>query len=120
MRFGGWCTTADIAFLAYGFNPYLYYYEQKKPDWFQLLQGKGGKLYSVIVLDNSTGFKINEIESFDYDRLLTKFTTPLELRRIDFQQYPVFGFLFAETEEQNFSELQSILESDLREFVTLK
>ena len=25
MRFGGWCTTADISFLAYGFNPYLYY-----------------------------------------------------------------------------------------------
>lgn len=25
MRFGGWCTTPDIAFLAYGFNPYLYY-----------------------------------------------------------------------------------------------
>ena len=120
MRFGGWCTTADIAFLAYGFNPYLYYYEQKKPDWSQLLQAKEGKLYSVIVLDNSTGFKIDAIESFDYDKLLTKFKNPLDLRRIDFQQYPVFGFLFAETEEQNFSELQSILESDLIEFVTLK
>ena len=26
MRFGGWCTTADAAFMAYGFNPYLYYF----------------------------------------------------------------------------------------------
>jgi len=120
IRFGGWCTTADISFSAYGLNPYLYYYKQKKPDWSQLLQGKEGKLYSVVVLDNSTGFKIDTIESFDYDKLLAKFEHPLELRRIDFQQYPVFGFLFVETEEENFSELQNILESDLKEFITLK
>jgi len=120
MRFGGWCTTADISFLAYGFNPYLYYYKQQKPDWSQLLQGKEGKLYSVVVLDNSTGYEIDAIRSFDYDKLLTKFKKPLELRRIDFQQYPVFGFLFAETEEQGFAELQDILESDLREFISLR
>ena len=120
MRFGGWCTTADISFLAYGFNPYLYYYKQQKPDWSQLLQGKEGKLYSVVVLDNSTGCEIDAIRSFDYDKLLTKFKKPLELRRIDFQQYPVFGFLFAETEEQGFAELQDILESDLREFISLR
>ncbi len=29
MRFGGWCTTADATFMAYGFNPYNYYYSQK-------------------------------------------------------------------------------------------
>jgi len=118
MRFGGWCTTADISFLAYGFNPYLYYYTQKKPDWPQLLQGKEGKLFSVVVLDNSTGIEIGKIRSFDYDKLLTKFKKPLELRKIDFQQYPVFGFLFTETTEDNFVELQNILNSDLREFVT--
>ena len=120
MRFGGWCTTADITFLAYGFNPYLYYYNQKKPDWPQLLRGKEGLLYSVVVLDNSTGFEIDAIAAFDYDKLLAKFNKPLELRRIDFQQYPVFGFLFTETAEKNFEELKNILDSDLREFITLK
>ncbi|MFK5926444.1 MAG: ATP-grasp domain-containing protein [Desulfuromusa sp.] len=119
MRFGGWCTTADISFLAYGFNPYLYYYRQKKPDWAQLLQGKEGKLFCVVVLDNSTGIEIDKITSFDYDKLLSKFRKPLELREIDFQQYPVFGFLFTETEEDNFTELKSILDSDLREFITI-
>ncbi|HID70301.1 MAG TPA: ATP-grasp domain-containing protein, partial [Desulfobacterales bacterium] len=29
MRFGGWCTTADMTAHAYGFNPYLYYYSQQ-------------------------------------------------------------------------------------------
>ncbi len=120
MRFGGWCTTADISFLAYGFNPYLYYYNQEKPDWSQLLQGKEGKLFSIVVLDNSTGIEIGKIRSFDYDKLLTKFKKPLELRKIDFQQYPVFGFLFTETAEDHFVELQTILNSDLREFITLR
>ena len=119
MRFGGWCTTADISFLAYGFNPYLYYYNQQKPDWPQLLHGKEGKLFSVVVLDNSTGVDIGKIKSFDYDKLLTKFKQPLELRKIDFRQYPVFGFLFVETEEVDFAELKNILDSDLREFITV-
>ena len=120
MRFGGWCTTADLSFLAYGFNPYLYYYQQQKPDWGNLLAGKEGKLFGIVVLDNSTGVAISQIKSFDYDKLLSKFDKPLELRKIDFQQYPVFGFLFVETAEDNFIELQNILNSDLREFVTLK
>ena len=120
MRFGGWCTTADLSFLAYGFNPYLYYYQQQKPDWGTLLAGKEGKLFGIVVLDNSTGVAISQIKSFNYDKLLSKFDKPLELRKIDFQQYPVFGFLFVETAEDNFIELQNILNSDLREFVTLK
>ncbi|WP_287357923.1 ATP-grasp domain-containing protein, partial [Moorena sp. SIO3B2] len=40
MRFGGWCTTPDMSFFAYGFNPYLYYYLQKKPDWNEIIKGK--------------------------------------------------------------------------------
>lgn len=119
LRFGGWCTTADISFLAYGFNPYLYYYNQEKPDWPQLLQGKEGKLFSVVVLDNSTGIEIGKIKSFDFDKLLAKFKHPLELRKIDFQQYPVFGFLFTETAEADFVELQNILDSNLREYITI-
>jgi len=120
MRFGGWCTTADISFLAYGFNPYLYYYSQKKPNWSELLKGKEGKLFCIIVLDNSTGIAIDEIKSFNYKKLLSKFEKPIELRKIDFQKYPVFGFLFTETREDNFIELKNILDSDLNEFISTK
>jgi len=118
MRFGGWCSTSDLSFLAYGFNPYLYYYKQKKPDWEKLLKGKGKKLFNIIVLDNSTGFEASRIKSFNYEKLLGNFEKPLELREIDYKQYPVFGFLFTETREDNFIELKNILDSDLKEFVT--
>jgi hypothetical protein len=119
MRFGGWCTTADISFLAYGFNPYLYYYSQKKPNWSEVLKGKEGKLFSIIVLDNSTGIDVDKIESFNYEKLLLGFEKPIELRKIDYKMYPVFGFLFTETREDNFIELKNILDSDLNEFVSV-
>ncbi len=120
MRFGGWCSTPDISFLAYGFNPYLYYYSQKKPNWPEVLKGKEGKLFCVIVLNNSTGVDVDEITSFNYEKLLSKFEKPIELRKIDFQKYPVFGFLFTETRENNLSELKNILNSDLNEFISTK
>jgi len=41
------------------------------------------------------------------------------LRKIDYREYPVYGFLFAETREENFAEIEAILKSDLREFITV-
>lgn len=119
MRFGGWCTTADMTYLAYGFNPYELYFSQTKPNWNEILKGKEGKLYSIVVLDNSTGIEGNKIASFDYELLLSNFKNPLELRKIDYKEYPVFGFLFTETAEDNFSELERILKSDLGEFISV-
>ncbi len=118
MRFGGWCTTADITFLAYGFNPYIYYYSQKEPNWSEILKEKEGKLFSIVVLDNSTGIDADKITSFDYEKLLSNFEKPIEIRKIDYKKYPVFGFLFTETREDNFLELKNILDSDLSEFIS--
>ncbi len=117
MRFGGWCTTADLTFLAYGFNPYLYYYSQIKPNWPEVLKDKEGKLFSIIILDNSTGIDVDRITSFDYRKLLSEFENPIELRKMNYKEYPVFGFLFTETSEDNNLELKRILDSDLNEFV---
>lgn len=119
MRFGGWCTTADFTFFSYGFNPYLYFFNQLKPDWNEILKNKDDKVYALIVLDNSTGLNTNDISAFNYKKLLSNFSNPLELRSIDFTKYPVFGFLFTETLESNMEEINKILESDLREYITL-
>ncbi len=119
LRFGGWCTTADLTYLAYGFNPYVYYYSKLKPDWDELLKNKAGKLFSIIILDNSTGLDPAKIDHFDYQKLLSGFENPLELRKFDFKEYPVFGFLFTETSTENEIELKRILKSDLREFISI-
>lgn len=119
LRFGGWCTTADLTYHAYGFNPYLYYFSQQEPDWGEILKDKAGKLYSIIILDNSTGLDPALITCFNYQKLLSGFENPLELREFDFNEYPVFGFLFTETSVGNEIELDKILTSDLKEFITI-
>ncbi len=117
LRFGGFCTTADLTPYAWGFNPYAAFFQNHKPDWDQILKDKAGKLFGLIVLDNSTGFSAEEIKAFDYEKLLTRFEKPLELRKIDYHEYPLFGFVFTETREENYDELVRILQSDLKEFV---
>ena len=118
MRFGGLCTTADMTWFSYGFNPYEYYFNQKRPNWKEILKDKVGKLYSIVVLDNSTGIEAGKITSFNYDQLMKKFEKPIELRKLDYKKYSVFGFLFTETREDNFNELEEILKSDLSEYIT--
>ncbi len=118
LRFGGFCTTADITWFSYGINSYEYFFYQKSPDWEEVLKDKEGKIYSIIVLDNSTGVGVDEISSFDYDLLLTRFENPIELRKLDYKKYNAFGFVFVETKKENFHELKDIMESDLREFIS--
>lgn len=120
MRFGGWCSTPDLAYAAYGLNPYLYYQNQQKPDWDKLLANKDNLLYSVVILDNSTGKTAEEIASFDYEKLLASFEHPLELRKINYHVHPLFAFLYVETRAENTSELDSILHSKLNEFITIR
>ena len=118
LRFGGWCSTPDLAWHAFGINLYEYLFQQKQPDWNYLLKGKEGLIYSNIVLNNSTGTEGKYINSFDYKKLLATFEKPLELRKTDFAKFPLFGFLFCETRKQNMLELERILMSDLKEYIS--
>jgi hypothetical protein len=117
LRFGAWCTTADVTHNAFGFNPYEYYYFKKRPNWDELLKNKEGKLYSLIVLDNSTGIAGKEIQSFNYKKVKQQFRKVFEIREVDYKTYPVFGFIFTETLESEYAELESILKSDLKEYI---
>ena len=71
-------------------------------------------------MDNNSGIEENEIEYFDYEKLVNDFENPLDLRKIDFHEYPVFGFLFTETTRGNENELNRILACDLRKYIRLK
>ena len=120
LRFGGWCTTGDLSWHAYGINSYEYFFKQIKPNWDEILQSRSNKIFSIIVLDNNSGFKESKIASFDYEKLLRKFSKPLVLRKVNFMEYPVFGFLFIENDSNNKNELNNILISNLREFIQIK
>jgi len=120
LRFGGFCTTGDLSWYAYGINSYEAFFESKKPDWEKIFETRKGKKYSIIVLDNNSGFEECDIESFDYEKLLLDFEKPLDIRKIKLNEYSVFGFLFTETKCGNEKELMEILGSDLKKYIRFK
>lgn len=120
LRYGGLCTTGDISWYAYEINSYEYFLNAKTPNWEEISIDREDKKYSIIVLDNNSGIKENEIESFDYDLLLKDFKKPLSLRKLDFKKYLVFGILFVETTFESEGDLNQILTSNLRKYIKVK
>jgi hypothetical protein len=118
MRFAGWCVT-DIAHFAYKINPYEAFFFDKEPDWDRALQGKDGKVYSMVLVDMPKGFDGEQIERFDYQALCANFRNVLELRKINFHTYPVFAFLFLETSVDS-DELEAALKMDFAKFISEK
>ena len=119
MRFAGWCTT-DIAHFAYGINTYRYFLEQLEPDWKTILADKEGKSFCLVILNRPADLNLKEVKAFDYEKLLSDFEKPLELRKVDHEKYGFFGYMFTETRDSNWSEIERILKSDLREYITFK
>jgi hypothetical protein len=119
LRYGGWCTTGDLSWFAYGINSYEYFFKSRRPDWEQIFESRKGKNYSVIVLDNNSDIPERHIKSFDYEMIARDFAKVLEVRKVDFRRYGVFGFLFVETPEGKKEELIRILNSDLRKYIKL-
>ncbi len=117
LRFGGWCTTGDLSYYAFGFNSYEYYIKKKKPDWKKIFQSKKDKIYSIIVLNNNSGISEEQINDFDYNLLANDFENALVMRKTDYKKYKVFGFVFAETSRKNEKELDNILKSDLKKYI---
>jgi len=117
LRFGGWCSLPDISKYAYGFNQYEYFFANTHPDWLAIQKKMGAFLYSIIVLDNSTGLSADSISSFDAEALKRTLSESLEFRPIDVSKYNVFGFVFAKTHKRDIGELYHLLQSDLKEFI---
>jgi len=120
LRFGGWCTTADLAHYAYGFNPYHYFLTGKEPNWESIFKTQENKLFSLVILNNNSGFADNQIKKFDYDLLLKDFENPLELRKISIIKHAIFGILFTKTSKENTQELDTILTSNLKKYIEPK
>jgi hypothetical protein len=120
LRFGGFCTTADLLGVTVGFNEYQCFYENKKPDWETIFKGKENKIFSVVILDNNSGILPSDILEFKYSDLANDFEKPVLIRELDINNYPVFGFAFVESTAANKKELMDILTSDLTKYIISK
>ena len=115
MRFCGWCIT-DIAYFAYGINPYEYYMKSLKPDWERILADKN-EIYYFTMADIPSNIDNKKIKSVDYKSYLKNIKNPLEIRKIDFNNNPVFAIVFAKTPD--LEEIKNILKLDMAQFITV-
>jgi hypothetical protein len=120
LRFGGLCTTGDLLGLTLGFNSYKCFFENKKPDWDLIFKGKETKIFSIIILDNNSGIRPSDILKFKYSDLAKDFENPVAIRKLDINKFPLFGFVFTESDSSNKKELNDILTSDLRKYIVSK
>lgn len=119
MRFGGWCTTADLTWFSYGINSYMHFFNSLKPDWNQVFSNRKNKKYSLILLDNQSGIPFEQIAYFDFEQLAAEFENPLHVRKVNMEKFGVFGFIFTETSKGNEAELEAILQSNLKKYLKL-
>ena len=119
LRFAGWCMT-DMANYAWGINPYEYLFEQKVPNWTEILKGKEQKQYNVIIADIPREIELSTIKNIDYEKFTADFSNLLKIHKTDYRTYPVFAFAFSETDISDKTEIDKFLHSDLREYITIK
>ncbi|WP_419787619.1 ATP-grasp domain-containing protein [Pseudodesulfovibrio sp.] len=116
MRFAGWCVT-DLAWYAYGINPYKYFMQGMAPDWKSICETRKDKVYAMIIGDINSSLDRSKIKSVDYGAFRSVFSNLLELREIDYQEYPVFAFAFAEVDAGNMDELKRLLFADFSTYL---
>ena len=116
MRFAGWCTT-DVAKYAWGINVYEYFFEQKKPNWNEILAKASNRIYYFSMAEVPSGMDRKKIKSFDYEKYLANFSNVLELRRINYHEHPLFAVIFGFTTDRD--EIHRILELKTKDYAEL-
>lgn len=113
-RFAGWCTT-DLGYFAYGINVYEYYFENKKPDWNNILKDINDEIFYFAIAEKPASIDGSKVK-FDYEKLSENLTNILELRKINFCDKPVFAILFGKTEKMD--EINTILRLNMKNFIS--
>jgi hypothetical protein len=118
MRFMGFCV-ADVEHYFYGINPYEYYFHRKKPNWEEILKTRRDKLYGMFGIDIPKHLDKNRIR-FNYEKFIGHFSKVLFHVKMDYTKLPMAIYLFAEVTRDRYAEFESILYTDLSEFIEEK
>ncbi|MGC9374485.1 MAG: ATP-grasp domain-containing protein [Bacteroidales bacterium] len=114
MRFAGFCM-GDMTQYSRGFNPYEAYFKEEVPDWHESFKGKENSQYNVVIASHD--INPDKVVGINYDAFQKEFSNLLHMHKIDYHKYPVFAFAFSEVDENNKTEIEYFLKSNMHEFM---
>jgi hypothetical protein len=114
LRFAGWGTT-DLAWFAYGINPYEAFLFGRPPDWGTILARCSREHFFFNIADLPPTLDRSRIRAVRYEELLRLFGTVLDCRRTDFRHYPVLAVIF--TRSPGFAEAERFLREDFTRYL---
>lgn len=114
MRFCGWCIT-DIAYWAWKINVYEMFFKKLKPDWKSILNNSNNDYFYFTIGDIPSNIERNKIKEIDYSSYLKNIQNPLDIRKIDYKNNPVFAIVFART--NTLDEIKKILNLKMENFI---
>lgn len=114
LRFAGLGGT-EISHFAYGFFAFDCYLRGEDPDWDDVLSRCDDGLYCMSVLNPPRNLPAGA--SMDYESFAARFAYPLALERFDRESTGIFGFMFWKTDQNDPTERDFLLRTDLREFL---
>lgn len=116
MRFAGWSCT-DISNFAFNFSTYDYYLRGIKPNWTKILEESNYNYYAIVVLNKSENTKI--VDKFNYDKACNDLGNILSLRKIDYNNNSIFGFLFTQLDFEDKDTMNNILTRNFNDYINI-
>jgi hypothetical protein len=104
---------ADLSFHAFGFNPFLYFAENKEPDWSELWKGRAGKVYAFYLGYNGTDLDI-DCSRPDFRNFRKLFSHILFDMAMDYRSSLAFAVMYIE--ESNLDRIYELLEVEFNEY----
>lgn len=117
LRFAGAGTT-ELGDFAYGVNPYDYFFDQRKPNWPQLIERMDNQIYSFTCAEFDSEIKIDERYIVRHDLLKEQFHHILEYRHIPYDSGTTFAVIFFSSD--SLAQNEHILTLDFMAFVEEK
>lgn len=116
LRFAGWCLT-DIAYYAYGINPYEYFMEEKIPDWSKIICSDKN-IYAFVMSEVPQDLERDKIKGFDFEKYKNDLNAEIiDVRTYDFRIKPMFNSLFIKA--KNYDDIKHILNLNMKKYVKM-
>ena len=116
LRFAGWCV-ADLTAHAWGFCPYEAYFSDLRPDWPSLIAAHRGQVACMVIGEIPHTVDRTRITRVDYDGFCAQFDEIVELRKMDWRDYPLFAMAFARFDESVMDRLLALASADFSRYI---